>query len=494
METTTTIQLLKSTIGNPITRKLIQGFGYCEKCGKHSIEVALELYIGARKHACLRCRIAEQIISNIIKTGGSTFGVDPAVIKQQFQNPYWRKGLANVLTGIATFGVHKPFITGAPFLVVWDITTACNLHCKHCYANAGKTSDAELTTTEAKRAIDALDRASVPIIAFSGGEPLVRKDVFELARYATGKGIFVAMATNGTLITQEKAQEMKQAGIQFAQISLDGATAKTHDAFRGTPGVFERTIQGIKNCVAEGLFVNIATTATKYNYAEIPRIITLCEQLKVNWFMIYNFIPTGRGEFIAQNDLSAFEREMLLKELWRKLQSGSTVNVLSTAPQFARVALEAAQGSTTKVIPTHFANPSLDGQLLNLAEFIGGCGCGRFYCAIRANGNIEPCVFFPLKIGNIKEDNFRELWTTNPILQDLRDKDKLEGNCGQCDYRYYCGGCRARAYGYTGNYLAADPGCIRNAPLPHPTPLYRTVPELLLTRRQRQEEEELLVP
>jgi len=483
METATTIQILKSTIGNPLTRTLLRRFGYCETCGKHSIEVALELYVGTRKNACLRCRIAEKIIRNVIKAGGNTFGVAPNVIQQQFQNSYWRKGLANVISGIAEFGVHKPFITGAPFLVVWDITTTCNLHCKHCYANAGTALTTELTTDEVKQAIDKLDRAAVPIIAFSGGEPLVRKDIFELVSYAIEKGIFVAIATNGTLITKEKAREMKQAGIQFAQISLDGATATTHDAFRGTNGVFERTIQGIQNCVHEGLFVNVATTATKDNYTEIPRIITLCEQLNVNWFMIYNFIPTGRGEFIVQNDLTPYERERLLKELWKKLKNGSTVNVLSTAPQFARVALEAEIANDQKIIPTHFANPSLGGQLLNLAEFIGGCGCGRFYCAIRADGNIEPCVFFPLKIGNIKEDDFKELWTKNPILAELRNKDALEGNCGHCDYRYYCGGCRARAYGYTGNYLAPDPGCIRNIP-ECSVIRCRTVPDLLLRRRK----------
>jgi len=491
METTTTIQILKSTIGNPLTRKLLQGFGYCDKCGKHTIEVALELYIGARKNACFRCRVAEKVIENVVRTGGKTFGVSQEELKTQFQSAYWRKGLANVITGIAEFGVHKPFITGAPILVVWDITTACNLHCKHCYANAGTAMSTELSTAEAKAAIDKLDRAAVPVIAFSGGEPLVRPDIFELARYAAEKGIFVAMATNGTLITKEKAAEMKAAHIQFAQISLDGATAATHDSFRGTRGVFERTIQGIKNCLSEGIFVNVATTATKYNYTEIPRIISLCEQLNVNWFMIYNFIPTGRGEFITQNDLSPHERERLLKSLWLKLKTGGNVSVLSTAPQFARVALQAEMGSSQKIIPTHFANPSLGGRLVDLAEFIGGCGCGRFYCAIRANGNIEPCVFFPLKIGNIKEDDFKTLWTKNPVLQQLRDKDALEGNCGSCEYRYYCGGCRARAYGYTGNYLASDPGCIKNVPL-QPKIVCRSVPELLL-RKQEQKEEQLLI-
>lgn len=465
METTTTIQVLKKTIGNPVTRKILSGFGFCEKCGKNRIEVALELYVGERKNACLKCKFAEKAVSSVIKTGGKAFGVEPEVLKEQFSNPSWRKGLANVLTGIARFGVERPFVTGAPFLVVWDITYACNLKCKHCYASAGKTLEDELTTEEAKQVIDKLDRVSVPIVAFSGGEPLVRKDFLELARYTIDKGIYVAVATNATLITKEKAHEIKEAGIEFVQISLDGSSAETHDSFRGINGVFEKTLQGIKNCVEEGLFVNIATTATKYNYDEIPKIMDLCEQLSVNWFMLYNFVPTGRGEFIAENDLSPDEREKVLKELWRKLKSGSKVNVLSTAPQFARVALESEIGENEKIVPTHFANPSLSKELVNLAEFIGGCGCGRFYCAIRPNGNIEPCVFFPLTVGNIKEDDFENLWANNPILRDLRNKNILEGNCGECDYRYYCGGCRARAYGYTGNYLSPDPGCIRNKEL-----------------------------
>ena len=462
VDTTTTIQILRSTIGNPFARRILSVFGYCETCGKSSIEVALELYVGERKEACLKCRVAERAIRSMLRTGGKAFGVTQDTMKDQFRHPSWRKGLANVLTGIATFGVERPFISGAPFLVVWDITYACNLKCKHCYASAGKPLQDELSLEEVKQGIDQLNRASVPLIAFSGGEPLVRKDIFDITRYAHEKGMYVAVATNATLITKEKAQEMKQNGIRFVQISLDGATAKTHDTFRGIPGVFDKTIQGIKNCVDEGLFINIATTATKYNYQEIPKIIDVCEDLGANWFMIYNFVPTGRGKFIIENDLSPIEREELMKELWVKLKTGSPVNVLSTAPQFARVALEAEKESNEKIVPTHFANPELSGKLVNLAEFIGGCGCGRFYCAIRPDGTIEPCVFFPLTIGNIKEVDFRTFWKDNHILQELRNKDILEGNCGSCDYRYFCGGCRARAYGYTGSYLSPDPGCIRN--------------------------------
>lgn len=462
MKTTTTLQLLKSTIGNPVTRRILSGFGYCSSCGKSSIEVALELYTGIRSDACLKCRIAETTISGVLKTGGKAFGVNEEELKEKFSKPSWRKGLTNVLSGIAQFGVQRPFIPGAPFLVVWDITYSCNLKCKHCYANAGKPLKDELTTEEVKNAIDKLDRASVPIIAFSGGEPLVRKDIFELTNYARNKGIYVAIATNGTLITKEKAKKMKESGVSFTQISLDGASPNVHDSFRGINGVYDKTIQGIKNCVREGFFVNIATTATKYNYNEIPMIIDLCDSLNVNWFMLYNFVPTGRGQYINENDLNPTEREKLLELLWQKLKKGGNVNVLSTAPQFSRIALEAEVGNPSKIVPTHFANPEFSDKLVNLAEFIGGCGCGRFYCAIRANGNIEPCVFFPLKLGNIKVDDFEEFWKNNKILKELRNKDILEGNCGKCDYRYYCGGCRARAYGYTGNYLAPDPGCIKN--------------------------------
>ncbi|UCH71784.1 MAG: radical SAM protein, partial [Thermoplasmatales archaeon] len=275
METTTTIQILKSTIGNPITRKLLSGFDFCEKCGKNRVEVALELYAGARKNACLKCKFAEKTISGVLKTGGKAFGVEPNLLKNRFNGPWWRKGLTNVLTGIARFGIQRPFITGAPFLVVWDITYACNLKCKHCYANAGKTLKDEMTTDEAMQAIDKLDRASVPAIAFSGGEPLVRKDIFELTSYAQDKGIYVGMATNGTMISEQKAREMKESGVQFVQISLDGSSAETHDSFRGIKGVYDKTIEGIKNCVKEDFFVNIATTGTKYNYNEIPKIVDL---------------------------------------------------------------------------------------------------------------------------------------------------------------------------------------------------------------------------
>jgi len=462
MKTQTTIQLLKSTIGNPVTRTLLKGMSiYCEKDKKNRIEVAVELYTGQRKDACLSCKVTEKIIAKVLKKGSEAFGITEEELKNKFKDPYWAKGLSSTVRGIAEFGVRKPFTSGAPFQIVWDVTYACNLHCKHCYATAGKKWKDELTTEQAKHAIDVFDRAGVTILAFSGGEPLVRPDIMELARYAADKGMYIAMATNGILITKEKAKEMKKAGVQFVQISLDGLDAKTHDAFRGINGAFDKTVEGIKNSVARGFFVEISTTVTKYNYKQLPDIIDFGEKLGANWLMAYNFIPTGRGEEILETDLTPDEREETLKMLWNELKKGRKINVLSTAPQFARVALQREKEEEEKIIPTHFYNPKLTDQLVDLAEFIGGCGAGRFYMAMRANGDLQPCVFFPLKVGNILKDDFEELWKHNKVLQELRDKDILHG-CNTCDYRYYCGGCRARAYAYTGDYLAPDPGCINN--------------------------------
>ena len=406
------------------------------------------------------------IVRWAVEKGSKAFGVSREKLLEKFSNVYWRRGLVNVLNGIAKFGVKKPFTPGAPFLVVWNFTQLCNLKCKHCYASAGKPHPNELTTQEAFKALDKLVDAGVNIIAFSGGEPLMRKDIFDVLKRASDYGVFTAIATNATLITKDVAKRLKDVNLGYVQISLDGANPETHNGFRGVPKAFERTIQGIKNCVEQDIFVEVATTATKLNYEEIPAIIDLCEKLNVDWWMMYNFVPTGRGRFIIENDLSPEEREKVLRVLWEKLRSKPKLQVLSTAPQYARVALqmeeEAKEKSGEIVVPTHFYNPHLHGQLLSLSDFIGGCGAGRFYCALEPNGDITPCVFFPLKVGNIKIDDFKEIWENNKTFLDLRDRDKLKPHCGVCEYKYVCGGCRARAYGYFGDYLAPDPGCINN--------------------------------
>jgi len=460
-----TLQTFKAIADNPVTRSFLKALSKnCSKDGANRLEVALELYVGVRKDACFSCRISRNILSPILAAACWTFGVAEAQLKDRFKDPYWRRGLSNVIKGIAWFGVRHPYIPGAPFQVVWNITRACNLKCLHCYESAGAKGADELTTEEALKGIDILADAGVLILAFSGGEPSIRPDIIQLIKRSSDRGMYTAMATNAILFSsRRRVHEFKKAGLQFAQISLDGLNPQTHDYFRGVPGTFEKTVEGIKNCVAEGMFVEMATTATRFNYREIPAMIDFAQKLGVNWFMLYNFVPTGRGADIIESDLTPDERECILKLCWNKMKVGN-VDVLSTAPQFARIAQEIE--SEVHVVPTHFYNPKLSGQLKQLADFIGGCGAGRFYMSLEPNGDMFPCVFFPhtqvVRVGNLFKDDFEKLWRHSELFWEIRDKDKLKDNCGSCQYRYTCGGCRARAYNYFKDVLAPDPGCVLN--------------------------------
>lgn len=461
MASTSNVHLFKRIVEAPGSRTILKGLSsYCVVDRDSRVEVALELYLGIRSKACLKCRLAEKSLAPFLTVGCSTFGATKEEMQDKFMDPYWRRGLANVIKGLANFGVQKPFVPGAPFQVVWNITSRCNLRCMHCYADAGGSDQYEMTTEEAKTCIDKLAEWGIVVLAFSGGEPLIRQDMLELARYASDQGIYAAIATNGVLLTTERCKALRGAGVEYLQISLDGARPKTHDAFRGIIGMFAKTVDEIRNAVAEGFFVDVATTVTRLNLKEVPAIIDLCEDLGVNWSMLYNFVPTGRGRFIKENDLTPEERESLLKFLWNR-SKGSRVDILSTAPQFARVALQ-AEGMSCNVIPSHFSNNELPGQLRSMSDFIGGCGAGRFYVAMNANGDITPCVFFPLVLGNIMKDDPEQLWIHLRELRELRDRACLSGHCGVCEYKYVCGGCRARAYGYFGDYTRPDPGCILN--------------------------------
>ncbi len=482
--TASAFQAFKAAAENPLTRNLLKTLAqYCAKDKSSRLETALELYVGVRKEACLSCRLSQSMLVPILRLACRGFGVTPDQLKNKFQDAYWRRGLVNVIKGIAWFGVRRPFVPGAPLQVVWNVTHACNLRCLHCYENAGARTSDELTTDEALQVIDTLVDSGVLILAFSGGEPTIRPDILQLVEHSSDRGMFTAMATNAVLFSsRKKVQEFKNAGLKFVQISLDGLNQETHDHFRGVLGVFNKTVQGIKNCVAEELFVEVATTVTRLNQQEMPGMIDFVHDLGANWFMLYNFVPTGRGTEIIESDLTPDERETILHLCWNKMKS-SGMEVLSTAPQFARVAqqIEAKpivldtsgrvasdyqNGGDACTVPTHFYNPKLSGDLKRLADFIGGCGCGRFYMALEPNGDMYPCVFFPhdeaMRVGNILKDNFEMIWRRSKLFRELRDKDNLKQNCGSCQYRYTCGGCRARAYNYFGDVLAPDPGCVRN--------------------------------
>lgn len=459
-----TLDILKSALGNPISRAVLtRSTARCPKCKDSRLRIALARYAGINVKACLRCRMYSFVIGGIIDIGRLLFRTSKRDMRNFFNSQTTRRGLASIVRGIAEHGITQPQKLGAPFLVVWDLTHACNLNCKHCYQRADRPLPDELTTEEAKRLIKELADADVVALAFSGGEPLMRSDFYELAAYARSLGIYVALATNGTLITKEVAKRLKKLDI-YVEISLDGASAKIHDEFRGVPGMFDRTINGIKNCVEVGLYTCIATTATKLNLNEMQETYELALSLGCKRQMIFNFVPTGRGAEMFNLDLSPDEREQLLEQNYANLVSGRGCDVLGTAPQLARIALGHAEGvKGGPLVSAHFAAPvNLGEHTRLLAEFIGGCGAGRIYCAIEPNGDVLPCVFMPIKVGNIREKPFLEIWRTSQVLRDLRDRSRLKGHCGECEYRYACGGCRARAYGYFGDYNMPDPGCVNN--------------------------------
>ena len=271
----------------------------------------------------------------------------------------------------------------------------------------------------------------------------------------------VALATNGTAITSETARRLKETDVCYVEVSLDAASPEMHDMFRGVPGSHSRSLEGIRNCVKEGIFTGIATTVTKCNLKEVRDLISLGRSMKVDRFVHFNFIPTGRGRDKIRLDISPTEREGLLQILFAESQVPG-IEILSTAPQFGRLVSEMSCGNFAA--PTHFyVGKAGRWGLRELVQFIGGCGAGRLYCAIQPNGLVTPCVFMPgLIVGNLRTSRFEEIWHESRVLKELRNKDLLKPACGECENRYVCGGCRARSLGYFLDYLGPDPGCTKN--------------------------------
>ncbi|HTY91577.1 MAG TPA: radical SAM protein [Methanocella sp.] len=454
--TAVTVNTIQKWLNNPASKGLLSFLCEDDKCGDR-LSIAIDSYLGEEVNACWKCKAAGKIVREILNKGGHICNIQDEDIKKTFKQPYFKTGLMNIIRGINEYGVAVPQRIHAPIVVVWDCTHACNLGCKHCYQNAQKKLPDELSTEEAKRMIDDIAEAGSCAIAFSGGEPLMRKDFFELAEYSVKKGLYTALATNGTLITKEMAHRIKEVGVGYVEVSIDGKDSETHDGFRGAPGTFDKVIQGIKNCVDEGLYMTVATTVSKTNVEQIPEIVQLVKSLGVSRIITFNFIPTGRGECMSNMDITPEERESLLRYLSDR-NYDSNMEVMSTAPQFGRVSVK-REG----VNLAHFMTiKKVDNRAMALCEFIGGCAAGRFYCCVRPNGDINPCVFIPIKVGNVRENKLLDTWHNSPVLDTLRDRDQVKGHCATCENKYICGGCRARAYAYFGDLTAADPGCINN--------------------------------
>ncbi len=461
LEVQSLIASLRRVFNSRLFRFAIRRIGTPRK-----LEHILGVYAGTQDASGAKERMMSYLLKRALSKSASKFGVDWEILREALGDSYVRKSIANILMGIATFGITRPQKLYAPFMIVWNFTKRCNLRCKHCYANASPLPvDDELTLDEKLEVLRQLDEAGVAAISFSGGEPLIDEDFWIVAKRAAEMGFFVSVATNGTLITESTAKRLKEIGVRYVEVSIDSVNPEEHDEFRGIPGAWKRSIEGIRNAKKEGLSVGIAVTVTRVNHRQLPEMMELARNLNADRLIAFNFVPTGRGKEIIEMDLSPDERETVLSYLYEELTAGK-MQVFSTAPMYAIISLKNIDKGG-KLTPTHFAELSIPDEYLSagfaLGEFLGGCGAGRIYCSIEHNGDIQPCVFLPIKVGNVLRDGFLNVWYNNEILHELRDRDNYA--CSHCEYRYICGGCRARAYAYYGSISAPDPSCVFNRDL-----------------------------
>jgi len=451
--------LIKFYLKNRVNRHIFSLLSKKNKNGKSILEGIFSLYTRDNGYQPPLRRLKVFPFYIFFEIGRVVFGQTREDVKRELINRAFQKGISLVMRSVAHYGPTSPQKFIAPPVVVWNFTNACNLKCKHCYQSTGKKLPEELSLSRRLNVIDQLAAEDVFSIAFSGGEPLTDKDLWPVIEKAKKEDMYVSVATNGTLITPEVAKRLSNAGVDYVEISVDSVDSKKHDEFRGVPGAWERTIEGIKNVVAQdSINVGLAPTITKMNFDELEDLIKLAIKLKVDKFFVFNFIPVGEGKNLISLDLTPEMREKMLNTLYDYYIKEGIVT-LSTCPQFARICMMNSEG---KISPTSHYTVSRGEKTHLIAEFVGGCGVGRAYCAIQPDGIVTPCVYMPIAVGDLKKQSFKEIWTTSPVLEELRSREDLKGHCGVCEYRSACGGCRARAYAYFGDYKAPDPGCINN--------------------------------
>jgi len=335
-------------------------------------------------------------------------------------------------------------------LVAWEVTRQCNLSCLHCRASADLGPyDDELTTDEGLKLLAQIREVGQPVIILTGGEPLLRPDIFELARYGTEMGLRMVMAVNGTLLNPATALKLKTAGIQRISISLDGATAEGHDHFRQMPGAYAGVLKGVEAAKTAGLEFQINTTITRLNLQEIPQIQELVKQLGAVAHHIFMLVPTGRGRSLMEETISAEDYEQTLTGLIKRKDEFPLPIKATCAPHYYRILRELA----------HQEGKEITSKTHGLDALTRGCLGGTGFCFISHRGQVQACGYLDIEAGNVRKETFKAIWENSPVFSALRDKSQYQGKCGQCEYFRVCGGCRARAYAATGNYLAEEPLC-----------------------------------
>ncbi len=338
-------------------------------------------------------------------------------------------------------------------LVFWETTAGCNLECVHCRRLdvAREMMQSDLTTAEAFRLVDQIAGVGDPILILSGGEPLIRPDILDIARHARGRGLTVSLATNGTLVTSKLARAIQAAGIARVAVSLDGARAETHDLFRRQLGSFHRALEGIGYLRWAGVPVQINTTVARHNQAELEAIHDLAVDLGAVALHAFLLVPVGCGVQIAEDQmLSPAGYEAVLHRFYDLAQRGRLQCKATCAPHYYRVVRQRAAAEGRHVVPARHG----------MAAMTKGCLAGSAVCFVSHKGEVFPCGYLPVEAGNVRRAPFGSIWRLSPVFASLRDPDCLDGKCGACEFVHVCSGCRARAYYATGDYLAEEPFCV----------------------------------
>lgn len=322
-----------------------------------------------------------------------------------------------------------------PLHAVWITTNLCNAKCQHCSTGASGKLDQELSTEEAMILLDEFSELGVFDIAFSGGEPILRRDIFDLLEYAIDRGLRVGIGTNGLVISKKMVERLSEIGVSRVQVSLDGAIPETHDSIRGVLTCFEHAVNAIRLCKESVLKTKVCFTANALNYQQLNGVIDLCLKLRVDCFNMSRFVPIGRGS--QSLDLSPQQwKEVLSVYVDRKRKHLKKMQFFTQEAQLILV----------------------EPELKKVPSFVG-CQAGGALCCVSATGFVYPCVLFPMPLGNIRERSFKEIWTKSYIIRQLENRNNLKGKCKSCEYQELCGGCRGAAYAYTNDFLAEDPRC-----------------------------------
>jgi AdoMet-dependent heme synthase len=352
----------------------------------------------------------------------------------------------------------------APFTIAWEVTRACAFACKHCRADAQHSPDPhELTTEEGYQLIDRLGEFGSPILIFTGGDPMMRRDLFDLISYASQKGLRCSLTPTATALpTVERLTQAKESGIRRIALSLDAPSAEVHDEFRQVSGSWERTMRILHNANLVGLSVQVNTTVSTFNVELLPEMVPFIQEVDAVQWSLFFLVPTGRAQ--VKYMISPQGHEDVFNWLYGLSQQAPFDIKATAAPMYRRVAIQrkrGEQGSDQAVTFQGAGFQYADG----LHRPTKGVNDGNGFLFISHLGQIMPSGFLPIDCGNVRQQDIVEVYRHHPVFIDLRSYEKLKGKCGWCDYRDVCGGQRGRAYGITGDYLETDPACVYEPPV-----------------------------